>query len=1136
MTRKSSKILILTLGVAMLFGVSKTNAQCAGSPLISPMNQNNGQDGIMFNITALQNVTIDSFWSNFDPGNIPEIEIWHHTGGIVGNQNAAAGWTLVGNALSVTSNGNNILTPVPIYINVPILNGNTEAFYLTTTSAGGSMNYTNGVGTAGNLFNANASIQLSQGFGKDYPFAATFNPRQFNGHIFYSCCPTPPAPQGPISGDTVLCIGDTVTFSVPWDTIAVAYEWEVPNGDTIISGQGDSTIQMIVGPNSVGGSICVALEDTCTVGPQICIAYSITNPPAPANISGPNSVCQGNTAWYSIPNDPNIISYTWLTPGGSTIITNPDSHAVNVQFGSSGGNVCVFVTDDCASSDTTCLSVSINPNPTLANAGPDRNVCAGRPANLAATPTAQGIGTWSIVSAPANGVFSDTNDNQASYLTNAPGVHTLRWTVSSSGCPSSSDIMEVTVIATPTAYFSADNECEGTPMAFTDLSSSNGTNITSWLWDVTGNGVDNYANQNPVHNYSAPGTYNVRLIVSAQGCADTMFQNVSVYPNPVLNISATDRCFGDLIQLDNNSTISAGTIDSVSWNFGDGTGVFSSQTPNSDLEPTHFYNQSGNYTITHSAASNQGCVITAQIPITVFELPVAKFNAINACQFQYAEFVDESTVGGGALIDKWAWDFGDGSDSSHLQDPTHYYDVSGFVPVSLIVKSDKGCISDTLVNLEIFPTPETEFNFQNKVCLGEVLELTNQSSIAYGSIDQYTWTVADSFQYTGETASHLFDEIGVYNVSLTTESNEGCKHTLEKTVPVYEVPEAVFMASDNCEQGKIEFRDSTVFKGDIAVYEWNFDDGSPLIYDRNPTHIFDTFGVYNVKLRVESPQGCIDSVINPLKVFERVNPSFTALPDSGCSPLAVVFEDNTISHTGRDLEYIWYYGNGKSRIDTAEYVYVNTSGKPKYFSVTLEILSDEGCLGSTTIDSLVYVLPQPIAAFESSPELESIKTTNPLVQFKNTSNQENWLRWDFGDGSTSKEHNPSHQFGFEGEYVVELVARNVYQCTDTTRKTAIVTHVNMPFIPAAFTPNGDGLNDFFEIQGLQDVTDVRMTIFDRWGQVIFDGQGKDAKWNGFTDQKKLAQQGVFTYKISFKDKFGEEFEFHGKVSVIGLDH
>ena len=1132
------KRILALLSIFIAFGWALTNkasAQCGGSPLVLPMNTNNGQDGIMFNITALTDVTIDSMWSNYDPGNIPVIEIWHNPAGIVGNQNAAAGWTLNGSALNVLSGGNNVLTPIPIYINIPILNGNTEGFYVTTTSAGGSANYTNGVGTAGNFYMGNGDISVSQGYGKDYPFAATFNPRQFNGNIFYSCCPTPAAPQGPIVGDTTLCLGDTVTFYVPFDTNAVSYTWTVPSGDTIISGVNDSLMVMVVGPNSTGGQICVSLTDTCTASPDICISYSINQPVAPPAITGVTSICQNDSAWYSVTASPSILSYNWILPPGASFLSTQDSNEIHVQIGAVAGDICLQVTDSCATSDSVCLSVTINSNPTLANAGPDRTVCSGNVANLAATAAANGIGTWSVVSAPGPGTFTDSTDHQAGYSTLIPGQHILRWTVESAGCPSTSDIMTVDVIATPSANFTTANVCEGTPVSFQDLSSSNGTSITSWLWDVTGNGVDNYANQNPTHNYTAPGIYNVRLIVSAQGCADTLYQNLAVNPMPVLSVVADDECFQEIVEIDNNSTISLGAIDSVSWDFGDGTPIVTTFGASVDLEPTHFYGLPGQYTITHTAYSDAGCVANTVIPVEVFHLPVADFSAVNACQYQTTEFEDLSTVIG-ADIDQWAWSFGDGIDSAFVQDPSHDYDINGFVDVTLLVTTDQGCIDEKTINLEVFPTPENEFNYSNSVCLGDTHFLEDQSTIAYGVIDQFFWTIEDSIEYTGANVWHLFDEVGLYTVELTTESENGCRATIEKEIPVYAIPEADFVFSNECEDDLVSFYDSTRFNNaSIFSYTWDFGDSTEILTVQNPQHTFETFGIYNVTLRVESYKGCVGSVTYPVKVYERVIPNFYPVPDSGCSPLSVVFIDSTESFTDRHLTYKWHYGDGSSRFDTAEYIYTNSSGRLRVYDVTLEILTDEGCLGTTTLDSSITVIPQPIAAFSSDPDLENLKTTNPLVQFKNESIQANWLTWHFGDGEISRDQNPAHEYAFEGTYEVMLIARNVYNCSDTLKKTAVVNHANIPFIASAFTPNGDGINDFFTIDGLQDVSEVTLEIYDRWGHIVFKGEGLDVQWDGTNNQSRIVQQGVYNYRLLYKDSYGERFEISGNLSVVGVD-
>jgi gliding motility-associated-like protein len=176
-----------------------------------------------------------------------------------------------------------------------------------------------------------------------------------------------------------------------------------------------------------------------------------------------------------------------------------------------------------------------------------------------------------------------------------------------------------------------------------------------------------------------------------------------------------------------------------------------------------------------------------------------------------------------------------------------------------------------------------------------------------------------------------------------------------------------------------------------------------------------------------------------------------------------------------------------------------------------------------------------VANFENDPELEGLTTADPLVQFKNTSSQANWYVWTFGDGERSNEHNPAHEYREQGEYEVMLVAKNVYQCRDTLRKMAFVSHANIPFIPSAFTPNGDGKNEFFFVEGLQDITKFEMYIYDRWGNQVYFEEGMGASWNGRDAQRKVVQQGVYAYRIIYTDKRGEDFELMGSVSVIGIE-
>lgn len=1126
----------LTLFLLSFFGLQPNQgfAQCA-SPITTIMNQNNGQDGNMFNVTAINDIFIDSVWCNFETGTIQEVEIWWRTGTVVGNANSAAGWTMIDSVINLPSQGVNNYTHVPIFINLPVAAGNTVGLYVTRAylpNAGPYMRYTNGGGgtTAGQVYTTNADLSISYAYGKDYPFGTSFNPRIWNGRLFYHCCPTPMKAQGPFNGPLSVCAGDTVVYWIPKDSIAQGYEWTVPAGDSILSTQGDTMITVAIGPFSTGGQICVDLEDTCTFSGDTCFSYTVAQPVAPSSILGPLNVCQGDSAWYSTPSLPGIVDYEWFVTNG-TVLAEQDS-MVHIQFNVGTIELCLRVKDSCSWSDTACITITAAASPSQANAGPDRNVCDGNLAQLNATVPGVGDGLWTIFSGPGVGTFSDVSANNSTFSGSTSGVYILRWTVTSLGCPSTFDDMQVTVNMTPTADFYANDVCEGSPVTFNDLSQANGGVISSWSWDMNQDQVIDHINQNPIHFYSAPGTYNVRLIAGNQGCADTAFHTIDVSPLPDISFSADDVCFGLPVDFQNNNSVQTGNLVKTYWDYGDGSPIDSG---NATYAPNHVYGQAGNYTVWCSAKSNQGCISTDQILVKVYHLPKAKFTVNNSCQFQTTSFVDQSTVSG-AQMSTWAWDFGDNGDSAFIRHPSHDYMVNGYVGVSLKVISSFGCMDDTLAYIEIFPTPVTEFNYQNKVCLGDTLNLESMSTVAYGNLVQHSWLIDNSIPYYTRDPSHYFDKIGLYSVRLQTVSDKGCKSVIEKEVPVYEVPETDFLLQNVCARTEAYFKDTTLFGGAIALYEWDFGDSSLINNEKNPLHSYDTHGVYTVSLYVESFKGCSSWVSHPIEVYERLIPRFTASPDSGCSPLNVRFIENTKSESGVDWSRVWIFGDGQIQNDTGTHVYRNYSGKFIEYDVTLSVKTEHNCYSERTKDSLIYVVPQPVANFISSPEdLEGLTTVRPFVQFQNTSLEANKYRWNFGDGSTSIEHNPAHEWKEAGNYEIVLVARNIYECTDTTSKSMTIKHVNVPYIPSAFTPNEDGNNEYFMVAGLEQIADMKMLIFDRWGKIVFEGDGVDAKWDGRGADRKIVQNGLYGYKIIYKTIFGDVIEKDGVVTVLGVE-
>jgi len=156
--------------------------------LTTTFTSNNGQAGNMFDLVAINDVSICSFDVNLDVGTW-DLEIYAVTGGgtYVGAETNPAAWTMLASVTGVTSSGFNSPTPLPVILGLTIPAGTTQGFYVTVTN-GTAINYTNGA-SLGSVYVADANIQFLEGTGNAYPFGSVFQPRIFNGNINYVVSP-----------------------------------------------------------------------------------------------------------------------------------------------------------------------------------------------------------------------------------------------------------------------------------------------------------------------------------------------------------------------------------------------------------------------------------------------------------------------------------------------------------------------------------------------------------------------------------------------------------------------------------------------------------------------------------------------------------------------------------------------------------------------------------------------------------------------------------------------------------------------------------------------------------------------------------------------------------------------------------
>jgi gliding motility-associated-like protein len=199
------------------------------------------------------------------------------------------------------------------------------------------------------------------------------------------------------------------------------------------------------------------------------------------------------------------------------------------------------------------------------------------------------------------------------------------------------------------------------------------------------------------------------------------------------------------------------------------------------------------------------------------------------------------------------------------------------------------------------------------------------------------------------------------------------------------------------------------------------------------------------------------------------------------------------------------------------------------YTVTVD---DGGCSASATVS--IINIPGPEAGFSVHPTVQTIMDGPVSFQDHSTgSNIQSWF-WTLGDGSTAAITEFDHAYDVIGQYVITLVVEDENGCKDTAIDTLKVKDIYTIYIPNVFTPNGDGINDFFFPQGVSiDPNNYDMSIFDRWGNLMYHTNELTGQWNGTKNNSgKISIMDVYVYRIKVKEIEGTKHEYVGRVSLI----
>jgi PKD repeat protein len=714
--------------------------------------------------------------------------------------------------------------------------------------------------------------------------------------------------------------------------------------------------------------------------------------------------------------------------------------------------------------------------------------------------------------------------------------------------------------APPIADFTFSPEAPrvGEPVTFTaDGSSDPDGRIVSYAWDFDDDGVydiqGGIAARTVIHSFAQGDIrYRVTLrVTDDRGAASTTPREVPVAwspPTAVFSFSPATPKVGEVVTFDASDSTDGddGTIVTYEWDF-DADGA----TDATGVMVNHAFAAAGAQRVTLTVTDNTGQWNAALQLIDVSVSPPTAaftFTPTNPNTGQVVSFDASTSTDADGTIILYEWNFGDGTPIATGLAVTHAFPAPGVYPVTLTVTDNDREFDVTTqgVPVEMGGTggvnqpPVADFTFEPAtppdVNLNEVVTFKAEGcSDPDGTVAAYEWDFNGDGLYdaTGTTVTHIFHRGGGKVVTLRVLDDDGAPGFKTRVVSVEfirPIADFTYTPTEPRVGDVVSFDGSSSSDGDgrVDFYEWDFDsDGIVDVTGMSVNHVFTTGGSQFVTLKVTDNDGVTDYITKTVPVRINTPPlaDFAYSPTRPTTTDTIAFNDTSIDHDGTIIAWQWEFGDGEtSDVQSPSHKYATA----KTYIAKLTVTDNDGATSSVT-ENITVGEPTnvpPVANFSFTPTLPQI---SQMVQFNDLSTDADgtvtgW-DWDFGDGGTSTDQNPTHKYTTVGIYTVTLtVADNEGALSPKLEKQVTIGQAGADIVTYSY-PNPSSTQAHIVYSYPAGATDITLSIFSVTGARVFSEDlpttGTEYLWDLRSNSGDALPNGIYFCVITAKDASGK---------------